>query len=193
MSDFEREIERELHRALDPTLADSIPAWRTPTSGSITRRLLGGAGVAIGVKLLTGIAVAAAAATIAGAATETAITGSLSPGVWGQQVKLQVEACKDRLAAGHHGIGECVSDFATKQPETVSDTAQPSAAAEIKAPADKKPAPPAQGSNNDAGHPDGTRRRPGAPSTQAPPAHDSDHRSGDRSGSFVFVRPTPRS
>jgi hypothetical protein len=191
MSDFERDIERELHRALDPTLAVSIPAWRTPTSRSITRRLLGGAGVALGVKLLTGIAAAAAAATIAGAATETAITGSLSPSVWGQQVKLQVEACKDRLAAGRHGIGECVSDFATRQPETAADTAQPAAAAETKAAADKKPARPAQ-TNKDTGQPDGTRRRPGVPSTQAPSIHDSDHRSGDRSGSFAFPRPTPR-
>jgi hypothetical protein len=184
MSDFEREIERELHRALDPTMAVSIPAWRTPSSGSITRRLLGGAGVAIGVKLLTGIAVAAAAATIAGAATETAITGSLSPTVWGQQVKLQVEACKDRLAAGRHGLGECVSDFATKQPDAVSDTTQSPAAAETKAPADKKPARPAQGTTRDTGHPDGSRQRSGAPTS----THDSDH----RSGSVVFVRPTPR-
>jgi hypothetical protein len=33
-------------------------------------------------------------------------------GAFGQQVKAKVESCKDALAAGTHGIGECVSDFA---------------------------------------------------------------------------------
>lgn len=156
MSDFEREIEQELHRALDPTLTGSIPAWRVPGPGSLAKRLLGGAGVALGVKVLTGIAVAAAAATIAGAATETAITGSLSPTVWGQQVKLQVDACKDKLSDGQHGIGECVSEFAKKHGETESDTHQSPEAAETK-PGDKKPAHPAA-----PGHSDGTKPPAGA-------------------------------
>jgi hypothetical protein len=33
-------------------------------------------------------------------------------GAFGQQVKAHVESCKDALAKGTHGIGECVSDFA---------------------------------------------------------------------------------
>src|SRR5215472_13634798 len=33
-------------------------------------------------------------------------------GAFGQQVKAHVESCKDALAKGVHGIGECVSDFA---------------------------------------------------------------------------------
>ena len=33
-------------------------------------------------------------------------------GAFGQQVKAKVESCKDALAKGTHGIGECVSDFA---------------------------------------------------------------------------------
>ena len=33
-------------------------------------------------------------------------------GAFGQQVKAHVESCKDALAQGAHGIGECVSDFA---------------------------------------------------------------------------------
>ena len=80
------------------------------------KRLLGGVGAALGVKLLTGIAVAAAAVVVAGAATEVAVTGSLNPTNWGQQVKQQVGTCKASAAAlGLHGIGECVSDFASSK------------------------------------------------------------------------------
>src|SRR5260370_37410239 len=80
------------------------------------KRLLGGVGAALGVKLLTGIAVAAAAVVVAGAATEVAITGSLNPTNWGQQVVQQVGTCKASAAAlGLHGIGECVSDFASSK------------------------------------------------------------------------------
>src|SRR5579859_4676438 len=139
MSDFEREIEHELHRVLDTSLAGSIPAWRAPSPGSLGKRVLGGAGAALGVKVLTGIVAVAAAATVAGAATETVITGSMSPIVWGQQVKLQVEACKDKLSAGQHGIGDCVSDFTTKHGDTTSDSNQSPEAAETKNAGDKKP------------------------------------------------------
>lgn len=86
------------------------------------KRLLGGAGAAIGVKILTGIAVAAAATTFAVAATEVAITGSVNPTNWGQQVTTQVNACKasaERL--GVHGIGQCVASFARTHGDTVSD------------------------------------------------------------------------
>jgi hypothetical protein len=115
--DFESELERELHRILDPIAAAPIPLRRAPLSGGIMKRLLGGVGAALGVKLLTGIAVAAAAVVVAGAATEVAVTGSLNPTNWGQQVKTQVGACKASAARlGVHGIGECVSDFASSKP-----------------------------------------------------------------------------
>jgi hypothetical protein len=87
------------------------------------KRLLGGAGAAIGIKILTGIAVAAAATTFAVAATEVAITGSVNPANWGQQVTKQVDACKasaERL--GVHGIGQCVASFARTHGDTVSDS-----------------------------------------------------------------------
>ena len=85
------------------------------------KKLLGGAGAAIGLKILTGIAVAAAAVTVAGAATEVALTGSPNPLVWGQQVTQQVAACKASAARlGEHGIGECVSDFANQHGKAVS-------------------------------------------------------------------------
>src|SRR5215470_3810855 len=39
-------------------------------------------------------------------------TVAAASGAFGQQVKAQVESCKDALANGVHGIGDCVSDFA---------------------------------------------------------------------------------
>jgi hypothetical protein len=122
INDFEREMEDELHRILDPMTAAPIPFRRPMQPGGSMKRLLGGAGAAIGIKILTGIAVAAAATTFAVAATEVAITGSVNPKNWGQQVVTQVNACKasaERL--GVHGIGQCVASFARTHGDTVSD------------------------------------------------------------------------
>jgi hypothetical protein len=115
--DFESELERELHRILDPIAVAPIPLRRAPSSGGIMKkRLLGGIGAALSLKLLTGVAAAAAAVVVAGAATEIAVTGSLNPVNWGQSVQQQVTDCKAAaLAAGQHGIGECVSDFASSK------------------------------------------------------------------------------
>jgi hypothetical protein len=123
MNNFEREIEHELHRILDPMTAGPIPFRRPMQPGGSMKKLLGGAGAAIGVKILTGIAVAAAATTFAVAATEVAITGSVNPTNWGQQVTTQVNACKasaERL--GVHGIGQCVASFARTHGDTTSDS-----------------------------------------------------------------------
>lgn len=190
MSDFESEIEQELHRVLDPTLAGSIPAWRVPRPGSFAKRLLGGAGAALGVKVLTGIAVAAAAATVAGAATETVITGSVDPTVWGQQVKLQVEACKDKLTAGKHGIGDCVSEFATKHEETTTESTQAPEAADAKNPGAKKPAPghPAKS----PGQSDGQPNPPKHPSTPPTQTRGFDRDPTDPAMTTWVVKATPR-
>ncbi len=121
MSDFDREIESELSRILGPVDRASIPMWRTPEPGGIMKRLFGGAGAALAAKLLTGFAVAALAMTAAGVTTEVATTGSLNPSDWGQQVKEQVQDCKDTLrASGVRGIGECVSAFAKQHGKIVS-------------------------------------------------------------------------
>jgi hypothetical protein len=123
MNDFELEMEHELHRILDPMTRGSIPARRPLQPGGSMKKLLGGAGAAIGVKILTGIAVAAAATTFAVAATEVAITGSVNPANWGQQVTNQVDACKASAARlGVHGIGQCVASFARTHGDTVSDS-----------------------------------------------------------------------
>ena len=89
------------------------------------KRLLGGAGAALGVKIATGFAVAALAATAAVAATEVAITGSINPANWGQQVKEEVADCKASAARlGEHGIGQCVSSFARQHGDTVTDSSK---------------------------------------------------------------------
>jgi hypothetical protein len=121
MSDIDREIELELKRVLDPLAGAPIPARRMVRSQNTRiRALLGGAGAALTVKLLTGVAVAAAAVTVAG----TAATGSLDPTVWGQQVKDRVAECRDKLADGQHGIGDCVSSFASRHGQDVASAAR---------------------------------------------------------------------
>lgn len=125
--DFESELERELHRILDPITAGPIPLRRAPVSGGIVKRLLGGAGAAVALKIATGIAVAAFAAVVAGTATEVAVTGSLNPTNWGQHVTQAVQTCKDTLrASGTRGIGQCVSAIAKQHGDTTSDKHQSS-------------------------------------------------------------------
>ena len=64
------------------------------------------------------------AATGTGVAVTTAATGNTDLTVWGQQVKDQVQKCKDALQPGHHGIGKCVSEFA-KQHGQAQQSAHP--------------------------------------------------------------------
>jgi hypothetical protein len=121
MSDIEREIELELRRVLDPLASVQVPPRRAVQSHSTRMRaVLGGAGVALSMKLLTSVAVAAAAVTVAGATA----TGSLDPSVWGQQVRERVEECKAQLADGQHGIGDCVSSFASSHGKDVASGAR---------------------------------------------------------------------
>ena len=120
MSDLERELESELHRVLDPISSLPIPPRRAAHPRASVRTLLGGAGAALTFKILTGVAAAAAAVTVAGAAT----TGSLDPTVWGQVVEEQVQTCKNALAQGEHGIGQCVSSFASQHGQAVASSAR---------------------------------------------------------------------
>jgi anti-sigma factor RsiW len=121
MSDIERELESELHRVLDPLSAEPVPARRAaPSRATRTRALVGGAGAAVTFKLLSGAVAAAAAVTFAGAAT----TGSFNPGDWGQQVTQRVQACRDRLADGQHGLGDCVGPFASSHGQSVASDAR---------------------------------------------------------------------
>src|SRR5256712_12180463 len=108
--DFERELEQELHRILDPIAAAPIPLRRARLSGGIMKRLVGGAGAAIGLKVLTGFAVAAFAAVGAGGATGGAVTRSFNTAGWGQQGTPTVETCKGTLGrSGTRGSWSRVS------------------------------------------------------------------------------------
>ena len=121
MNDFDREIEFELRRALGHLDRAPVPPRRAMRSQSTRMRaLVGGAGTALTFKLLSGVAVAAAAVTVAGAST----TGSLDPTVWGQQVKAHVADCKAKLGDGEHGIGDCVSSFASQHGQQVASAAR---------------------------------------------------------------------
>jgi hypothetical protein len=190
MSDFEREIEHELHRVLDPALPGTIPAWRVPRPWSMRKRILGGAGVALGFKVMTGVVLAAAAATVAGAATETLVTGSVNPSVWGQQVQGSVQACKARFAtSGQHGIGECVSDFASKHGESTSESNQAPDAADTKNP--KKPAHPAEPARS-PGHPEAQPNAPRHPSSPSTQTRSFDSEPTDPPMTTWVVKATPR-
>lgn len=121
MSDIDRELEDALHRALDPIAARPIPPRRAPHARSAFRTVAGGAGAALTVKLLTGVAAAAAMVTVAGAVT----TGSLNPVIWGQTVTDTVQTCKDKIAnSGQHGIGDCVSQAARTHGAAVASDAR---------------------------------------------------------------------
>lgn len=120
MSDLERELEQELHRVLDPIAARPIPLRRSIQGRGRLRAVMGGAGAALTIKVLTGVVAAAAAVTVAGVAS----TGSLNPTAWGQRVEQQVATCKSQLAAGNHGIGDCVSDLASQHGAAVASAAR---------------------------------------------------------------------
>jgi hypothetical protein len=78
---------------------------------------------AVVVKATTGFAVAAFAVVAAAAVTEAAITGSADPSNWGRLVTQQVATCKAALATGEHGIGQCVSAFASQHGQVMSGRA----------------------------------------------------------------------
>lgn len=122
MSDIDRELrdlEEELHRALDPLAARPVPPRRALRSRTKLRTIAGGASAVLTVKVLTTVVVAAAAVSVAGAAT----SGSLNPANWGRQVEHRVTECKGELGSSQHGIGDCVSPFASQQGPATSTAA----------------------------------------------------------------------
>jgi hypothetical protein len=94
-----------------------------PDRGGNVNRLLSGGRSALVVKAATGFAVAVVAVLAAAAVTEAAITGSADPANWGQQVRQQVISCKAALKTGEHGIGPCVSAFASQHGQVMSGRA----------------------------------------------------------------------
>ena len=65
--------------------------------------------------------VVGALGVVAGAeVSDAAMTGSADATNWGQQVRLQGIACKAALETGEHGIGSCVSAFASQHGQLMS-------------------------------------------------------------------------
>ncbi len=100
---FDLWLEGRLRRDLLPITAVRPPRPRY-LSGQAARSV-------VRLSLAVAFAVATLALTGIGALAAT-LTGSVDPQVWGQQVRDQVQSCKESLRPGQHGIGECVSDFA---------------------------------------------------------------------------------
>lgn len=99
-NDFDRELERELRRWLDPLVAAPIPARTVPVRSGWMPKLLAGAGAAVAAKMVVGVAIATLAAGVAGVATEAMITRSLSPVQWSQQAKDQVLSLESQNGSG---------------------------------------------------------------------------------------------
>lgn len=122
----------------------------------------------VSTKGAVGLAVAFLAVGAAGVATEAAATGSANPTNWGQAVVDQVNQCKDALKPGQHGIGQCVSAFASTHGKQVSSShasdARTHASDARNAHADHTPGPPA-----DKGKP--TDAPGGRPSNIPPTSH----------------------
>jgi hypothetical protein len=183
MSDLERELELELHRVLDPMSAAPIPTRRTVHGHGTARALLKGAGAALTIKLLTGAAVAAAALTVAGVAT----TGSLNPTNWGERVTTQVSNCKAQLSDGQHGIGDCVSGFASQHGAATASAARQHGNGN--GDGNTK----SNGNGNGNGHAkDKSKSNPGATKSQsdAPPIFEGEP--VDQAGTHQPVRITPK-
>jgi len=115
---FDRWLEQQLQTA-NQSGPSPIPAQAqyhaSYLQGGPHMSILAKAVSVVSAKGAIGLAVAALAVGAAGVAAEAAITGSADPSNWGQQVVQQVDKCKDALAPGSHGIGECVSTFASQK------------------------------------------------------------------------------
>lgn len=88
-------------------------------SGALHATLLTKLAAVATTKAAIGLTVGALAVGAAGVG-EAAITGSINPADWGQQVVKQVQKCKAALVPGTHGIGQCVSAFASQHGKKVS-------------------------------------------------------------------------
>ena len=120
--DFEQWLEQELNRKLSPM----TPLRQRPGQARYQAVMLRNRRnkmtfmlpTAAAAKAVAALAAATVTVSAAGAIAAAAVTGSPNPQVWGQQVKAEVQTCKDALTMGQHGIGACVSAFASKHGQT---------------------------------------------------------------------------
>jgi hypothetical protein len=144
------------------------------------------AGVPFAGKVAMGLAAATLSLGAVGAAAATAITHSIDPQVWGQQIREAVADCKETAKSGRHGIGDCVSAFATQhgtakraehgQDKQSNDAAEPDHA-KGKKPSDAvvSPAPDSKASPTTAHPGQGGLHKPDQPQTPEPGAKPHGH------------------
>jgi hypothetical protein len=190
--DFDGWLDGELGRRL----ADVDPGYVAPRylesrrgRPSLRRRaaLLGGLPLpAIFATKAAAASLVVLAATGTGVAVTTAAGGNTDLQVWGQQVKDQVQKCKDALPAGEHGIGKCVSAFA-KQHGQAQQSAhpEPSESPEAgdndgKGKSDSHPTPHAGGNGKGNGESESHPTPPASPQASHPtaPAGPTGHPTG---------------
>jgi hypothetical protein len=114
----------------------------TYVKGALQMPFLAKVAAVLSTKAAIGVTAGVLAVSAAGAG-EAVITGSLNPGDWGKQVVQQVNTCKDSLAPGSHGIGECVSSFASQHGKKVSSEHRANPAVTPSHGPDHTPGPPA--------------------------------------------------
>ncbi len=165
---FDEWLDREIRQvASSQTGPHPMPSqaryYAAQVPGGPLRSVLVKVAALASVKLATGFTVAVVAASAAGAAGEAAITGSANPSDWGRQVVQQVEKCKAALVPGSHGIGECVSTFAS-QPKSETGTPESPGAT---------PSGAREGSPSSAGEPDNGKptSHPGGGPPSSNPGH----------------------
>lgn len=149
-NEFDLELERELHRWLDPLVAAPIPARTVPARDGWMTKVVAGAGAAVAAKMVMGVAIATLAAGVAGVATEAVITRSLSPVQWSQQAKDQVQALESQHGSAvnpHQAATSPATDLAgtatgTGSPPVSAAPAQPSNAQPPQPLQDAPPSPP---------------------------------------------------
>ena len=122
MENFENWLEGALARESRRSSLEQLPSPRYALQKVRRRRpILYALGGIAGSKLaLAATGVAALAAV--GIGTKAVTTGVANPLDWGHTVTQQVQTCKANLAAGEHGIGQCVSAVAKTHGAAVSDS-----------------------------------------------------------------------
>jgi uncharacterized membrane protein YgcG len=112
---LERELQQNASRETGPSPLPSQSRYRVLTlQGGALNRVSFALAAMVSAKTVTALALSVVAIVAAGATTEAVITGSANPANWGRLVVQQVQTCKVALAPGGHGVGECVSSFASQ-------------------------------------------------------------------------------
>lgn len=106
---LEQELRRQVGNIEGPSPRAAQASYQAAVTGTERTRSWSGGAAA---KLAAGLTVALLVLSGGAIAVVAAETGSSDPAVWGDTVVAAVQQCKDQLAAGAHGIGQCVSDVA---------------------------------------------------------------------------------